>query len=171
MFDLLSYVVRTLSLGVSLISGFIIERRHLASLDIRERALSHIHVVNVQRFPLHGRILRADYVDGQAVIAADSFKVLVSKVLQLIGGELIVFERVLHRSRREAMVRMLQKADAMGARLVCNVRLETSSISERRRNVDAEIHAYGTAICFEGAPPPLPSAPAQAGRNAAARIA
>lgn len=151
MWGLLAYVFGPATLlAVTFVTGTIIERKHLRSLEERERAL-RIGVTNLDPATrLTGTVERCDLVDGQAVIAADRFKVALSKLISIFGGEIKTLTRVMARARREAIIRMLQRAEAMGADHVWNVRIETSNIGKgeegSRGGTMAEIHVYGTAV-------------------------
>ncbi|MEO1062656.1 MAG: YbjQ family protein [Actinomycetota bacterium] len=60
----------------------------------------------------------------------------------LVGGELKGYTEMLTESRNEAVQRMLEHADSMGADAVVNVRFTTSQVAGGA----AEILAYGTAV-------------------------
>ena len=64
------------------------------------------------------------------------------------GGRVSAYETLVDRARREATLRMKQQADAWGADTICNVRIETSSISKgaKGRVGAVEVYAYGTAL-------------------------
>ena len=68
----------------------------------------------------------------------------------LVGGNISLYEVMLDRARREALIRLLEEADASGAREVHNVRFEFSRVgaSSQQANVGggAELFAYGTAV-------------------------
>jgi len=136
-------------LVITLITGTIIESNHLRSLDVREKAL-RIGVTNLDPGTIQEPIEMCVFVDGQAVIAADRFKVWLGSIISIFGGEIKALTSVMARARREAIVRMLERAEALGADQVWNVRIETSNIGKgeegRRGGTMAEIHAYGTAI-------------------------
>jgi uncharacterized protein YbjQ (UPF0145 family) len=151
MLGLVEYVLGPAALLlVTFFTGTVIERKHLRSLEERERAL-RIGVSNLDpEIRLAGPIESCVFVDGQAVIAADRFKVALGTLVSVFGGEIRTLTRVMARARREAIVRMLERAEAIGADHVWNVRIETSNIGRgeegRRGGTMAEIHAYGTAI-------------------------
>lgn len=136
-------------LALTLITGSIIEHNHLRSLRERENLL-RIGVTNLEPGDLGAAVEIRAYVDGQAVIAADRFKVWLGNIVSIFGGELKTLTSVMARARREAILRMLEQAEKLGADQVWNVRLETSNIGKgeenRRGGVMAEVHAYGTAI-------------------------
>ncbi|MEL6500540.1 MAG: heavy metal-binding domain-containing protein, partial [Cyanobacteria bacterium J06623_1] len=72
-----------------------------------------------------------------------------SSLRNLIGGRMIVYESLLDRGRREALLRMKEQAIGWGATQVVNVRLETSNIGNQTSGkglVAIEVIAYGTAI-------------------------
>lgn len=61
------------------------------------------------------------------------------------GGELKGYSNLLEESRKEALQRMTQQAQQLGANAVVNVRFGTSTITQGA----SEILAYGTAIKVE----------------------
>lgn len=60
----------------------------------------------------------------------------------LIGGELSDYTQMLEESRKIALKRMIEKAKALGADGVINLRFTTSAVMSGA----AEIMAYGTAV-------------------------
>ncbi len=138
------------------IGGFV-ERRHLRSLDDREAQLSDIMLNDLKTIPPNCPPEPASMVIGEVVIASDYFKTFSAKLRGLIGGEMRTFQTLLVRGRREAIVRMVEQARALGANQVVNVRLATASVGATRRKngaAMAEVIAYGTAIFV----PPAPAA-------------
>jgi len=63
----------------------------------------------------------------------------------IFGGELKAYTELLQESRQEAVDRMVEQANSIGANAVLNVRFSTSSISAGA----AELFAYGTAVVLE----------------------
>ena len=61
------------------------------------------------------------------------------------GGELKGYTELLSESRDEAIARMTQQAQTLGANAVINVRFSTSSIAAGA----SEIFVYGTAVIVE----------------------
>jgi len=68
----------------------------------------------------------------------------IERHLSLVQGssELAGYTELLHESREEAVDRMVQQAQSVGANAVLNVRFSTSSIASGA----AEIFVYGTAV-------------------------
>ena len=125
------------------------ERRHYALLAARESQLADIKVTNVRAVSNPETVQTAAFVCGDAVIATDYFKSFAGKLRNLVGGEVKSFETLMERARREACVRMLQEARALGAQEVWNVRLGTSNIRSAQHNrpwVSVECFAFGTAV-------------------------
>jgi uncharacterized protein YbjQ (UPF0145 family) len=140
-------VVALLALGYGV--GSWRERRHLASLTQREQDLAGIAYNNVKRITHPEQVRHAALVMGEAVMATDYFKAFAANLRNIVGGEVKAFDTLLQRARREAILRMLEQARALGAQEVWNVRLATSNISSSQRNnpaVSVEIFAFGTAV-------------------------
>ncbi len=135
---------------VALMTGRIIESSHLRSLAEREAALRDIGISNLDPDIDPRTVQVVGYVDGQAVIAADRFKMFLTSYRKIFGGEMKSLVSVMARARREAIVRMLEDARARGADQVWNLRVETSAIGQgsgiRPNAANAEVHAYGTAV-------------------------
>lgn len=143
-------VVLTL-LIIGVIFGGLNERRHFERLRKDEAALAHILTTNLKTIPKsHPQALENDgvLVVGNVVIALDYFKKIAAGLKSLVGGSLRSYETMLDRARREAIVRMLKQADAMGATAVYNIRVEFSTIAGNNpaRPGGAELLAYGTAV-------------------------
>jgi uncharacterized protein YbjQ (UPF0145 family) len=89
-------------------------------------------------------------VVGSVVIAEDYFKRIAAGLRGLFGGRVTVYESLMDRGRREAVLRMKDEARRRGATMIFNVRFETSSLSEdasgRSAIFSAEFIAYGTAL-------------------------
>ncbi len=140
-------VVVLLALGYGV--GRYRERRHFASLAVREAEYGHVVVNNLKQVTHPETVRHAAMVGGDAVIATDYFKGFAAKLRNVVGGEVRAYETLMARARREARLRMLEKARALGASEIWNVRYETSNIrSSGKRNaaVSVEVFAFGTAV-------------------------
>lgn len=60
----------------------------------------------------------------------------------IVGGEISEYTRLQAESREQALQRMMEDAEKMGADAIVNVRLATSMLMQGA----AEILAYGTAV-------------------------
>lgn len=137
-------------LTIGLLFGTLAEKRHFARLREDEAALRDVLVFNERRPPGDREFSQATLVVGAVVIGEDYFKRVAASLRSLFGGRLVVYESLMDRGRREAIVRMKRAARERGATMVFNVRFETSSLSEDRSGkapmFSAEFLAYGTAL-------------------------
>lgn len=130
------------------------EKKHYKSIFQREDELRHIVVIN-ERFPPPDMLkLNTDMVCGSVVISVDYFKTVAAGLRGLVGGRISVYESLLDRARREAILRMQQQANTLGARMIVNMKFETSRVSGNagRGIGSVEVLAYGTALIKPGAP-------------------
>ncbi len=84
-------------------------------------------------------------VSGSTVRAKHVGRDIMASLKNIFGGELKGYTELLHDSREEAIERMQQQAESIGANAVLNVRLTTSSVAQGA----AELFAYGTAVVLE----------------------
>jgi uncharacterized protein YbjQ (UPF0145 family) len=84
------------------------------------------------------------------VVSHDYYRRVVGVLRKVVGGRLKVYEPLLARARREALLRMMNNARAQGFHHVVNVRLETARLANSRRGgkgtAGVEVVAYGTAL-------------------------
>ena len=142
---------------IALITGSVVERRHYRSIDLRERDLGHIALLNGRHYPDDRPIVQSRFVEGAVVISYDYFKRFLAGLRQIFGGEVKAYVSLLDRGRREAMLRM--KECCPDADLIVNFRIETSSVSKgrRKRSIGSvEVIAYGTALWYENYKPTTP---------------
>ncbi len=142
--DLITFLV-LLTFGYGF--GRVIEARHYKSIISRENKFRGIPAVAIKVPPL-GRPFTVALVQGNVVISVDYFKRFLAGLRNLFGGRVTSYESLLDRARREAILRMKEQAASQGAKLIFNVKLTTSSISQGRRGQigSVEVLAYGTAI-------------------------
>lgn len=136
------------------------EQAHLQELATSEKVLGLI-ILSSERFyePQLARETQGDLVIGSVVIAQDYFKMIIARLLSLVGKNLTTYETLLDRARREALVRMKLQAQYQGYNQIYGVRLEVSNINQMGSMVEAI--AYGTAVHTINnpkVPPPLPGA-------------
>ena len=133
---------------LGLVIGSSVESSHFRRLAVHEQALSGIVLSNLRRLPENWQASDAVLVTGEVVIATDYFKVFAAMLRNLFGGRVRSYETLVERARREAIVRMLQQAQAAGANVVWNVRIETATIQGKQQNKSGgvEVIAYGTAM-------------------------
>ncbi|WP_429224011.1 heavy metal-binding domain-containing protein [Methanobacterium oryzae] len=66
-------------------------------------------------------------------------------IRSMFGGEIKEYVKMMEQSRDEALRRMIQHAESMGANAVISVRFDSNDISD----IMQEILAYGTAVVVE----------------------
>jgi len=148
--QLLPFVVLLL---LGLVVGKTTEIRHFNRLDRRDQSLADMLVTDLRSFPGGVDTTKPPMmVTGQAVIATDYLKSFLAKLRKILGGELKSYRSLMTRARREAMLRMMEEAQAQGYNAVCNMRLDSADIggmAGRRGVAMVEAFATGTAYCVK----------------------
>ena len=128
--------------------GGYLERQHFARLEAAEAANDLPIAIASRHCP--DAMTHCGLVMGSVVISHDYFKRFLAIVRMLFGGRLRSYETLLERARREALLRLQEQAQAMGATHVYNLKFETAAISGRGRQAgigSLEVFVYGTAVC------------------------
>ena len=118
-------------------------------------------VVNTETIPGYEILEVKGLVQGNTIRAKHLGRDITASLKNLVGGELTQYTELLTESRRQAVDRMIQQAQELGANAVVNIRFTTSSIAAGA----AELYAYGTAVTITGSsanPSGASSAPASA---------
>ncbi|MCP5041836.1 MAG: YbjQ family protein [bacterium] len=104
-----------------------------------------MYVSNTEEVP--GRNINQFFgvVSGSTVRAKHVGRDLMASLKNIFGGELKGYTELLHEAREEALRRMTEQAESLGANAVVNVRFSTSSVAQGA----AEIFAYGTAVVVD----------------------
>jgi uncharacterized protein YbjQ (UPF0145 family) len=97
---------------------------------------------NTEQVP--GRTIREFFgvVTGSTVRAKHIGRDIMAGLKNIVGGELKGYTELLQEARQEAIDRMIQQAQSVGANAIVNVRFSTSNITQGA----AELFAYGTAV-------------------------
>ena len=131
-------------------SGTLIERAHYRSIRLREVRTRRFLMTSFRRPPSNWDVQDTALVTGSAVVSLDYFKRFLAGLRGLVGGRVTSYESLLDRARREALLRMKERAADAGFDAVINVRLETSRLANARRDgkgtAGVEILAFGTAL-------------------------
>ena len=102
--------------------------------------ISNMEIVPGKRIVKH-----LGLVQGSTVRAKHAGRDIMASFKNGFGGELKGYTELLSESRDEAIARMTQQAQTLGANAVINVRFSTSSIAAGA----SEIFVYGTAVIVE----------------------
>ena len=81
-------------------------------------------------------------VKGSTIRAKWFGKDIMAGLRQIVGGELKEYTEMLTEARKQAVERMVEEANALGADGIINVRFTTSQVMASA----AEILVYGTAV-------------------------
>ncbi|RKZ76417.1 MAG: YbjQ family protein [Gammaproteobacteria bacterium] len=147
-------LVQILFFVVLLILGYFwgryFEKRHYKSILRREKKTLNIPIVNFGAKQSLIDVQEAALFAGSVVISIDYFKMISAAFRNLVGGRVTVYESLLDRGRREALLRMKEDAIKWGANQILNVRLETATIGGSSGNNSGpgsiEVIAYGTGV-------------------------
>lgn len=145
MYDLIIFLTL---LGLGYAFGRIAESKHFKSIIKREKQYQQLLTFS-ERFPPSGiGPVNSEMVGGNVVVSVDYFKRVSAGLRGIVGGRIRAYESLLERARREAILRMKEEAQAKGASMVVNVKLETASITKGQKQQvgSVEVYAYGTAL-------------------------
>jgi uncharacterized protein YbjQ (UPF0145 family) len=84
-------------------------------------------------------------VQGSTIRAKNIGRDFMAGMKNIVGGELRGYTELLQESRDQALQRLTEQAEALGANAVVNLRFSTSSVAAGA----AEILCYGTAVLVE----------------------
>ncbi|MBC7342589.1 MAG: YbjQ family protein [Clostridia bacterium] len=91
--------------------------------------------------------LRTEYqvlglVKGSSMRAVHLGKDILAALRKLVGGNVTEYAQLLEDARNEALAKMIQEAESLGANAIICIRFATSTITTGA----AEMIAYGTAV-------------------------
>ena len=99
-------------------------------------------VVNTETVPGHRIVQVLGLVRGNTIRARHVGRDIMAGLKAMVGGEIKSYTDLLTRAREEALSRMVEEAERLGANAVVNLRFTTSSVMQGA----AELFAYGTAV-------------------------
>ena len=147
--DLLIFIT---CLIICYITGNMIEKNHYKEIKGREISLYKAPCLSYGKsFARDSRIKESHLVSASVVIGCDYFKAFLASLKNIFGGNVSAYESVLDRGRREAILRMREKARASRANAVINVKVETVMLDPlgTKQNPKVCVTAYGTAVEYE----------------------
>lgn len=128
------------------------ENKHYKSIREREAKLINMALVPSDMQTSERKVEALAMVTGSVVIGSDPFKRYIASLVGLVGGRLAIFEPLLDRARREAILRMKERAQQLRADEIINFRLETMAMCGGQNGKPmgiVEVVAYGTALKYE----------------------
>jgi uncharacterized protein YbjQ (UPF0145 family) len=102
-------------------------------------------LTNIEYIPDKTITRHLGLVNGSTVRAKHFGRDFMASLKNIVGGELKGYTELLKESRDEALSRMIQQAQGLGANAVINVRYATTSVTQGA----AELFVYGTAVVVE----------------------
>jgi uncharacterized protein YbjQ (UPF0145 family) len=102
-------------------------------------------ITNIENIPGKKIIRELGLVQGSTVRGKHLGKDIGAFFKGLVGGEIKGYSELLVEGREEAIERMTNEAETLGADAIVNVRMTTSSITGGA----AELMVYGTAVKFD----------------------
>jgi uncharacterized protein YbjQ (UPF0145 family) len=99
-------------------------------------------VVNTEFVPGQRVAQVLGLVRGNTIRARHLGRDIMAGLKSVVGGEIKSYTELMTRAREEALARMVEEAEKLGANGVLNVRFTTVSVMQGA----AEILAYGTAV-------------------------
>ena len=84
-------------------------------------------------------------VRGNTIRARHLGKDILAGLRNVVGGEISDYTKMLAESREQALDRMIEQAQKLGANAIVGVAFSTSMVQQ----MAAEIMAYGTAVIVE----------------------
>lgn len=144
---IIEFGIPAVLIAIAFFSGSYVERRHFRSIRKREEELRGVLLFALRRVPADLTISEPRMIQGSVVVSADYFKAFVAFLRGIIGGRMGTYEALVERARREAIVRLKQRARELKKDLVLNVKFETVRIHAGIGNtvISVEALVYGTA--------------------------
>lgn len=125
------------------------EKKHYESIQMREEKYKKIILLTDKDLKnIKNQASEWILISEGTVVSIDAFKKLMASFVNIFGGRMKAYETLVDRARREAVLKVKQKAAESGYNVITNLRLETSSISKgAKKQVGAvEAMAYATGI-------------------------
>ena len=90
-------------------------------------------------------VKQLELVRGNTIRAGHIGKDIIAGLRNFVGGEVGEYTKLMAESREQAIDRMIEDANKLGANAIVGVKFSTTEIMGRA----AEILAYGTAVIIE----------------------
>lgn len=158
---LLFFLVPLIVCGVLI--GRTLEARHFRRLEQHAQENADFFVTQLKAFPYAvptgtarppAGTVAPTLICAEVVIASDYLKNFFASWRNFFGGEVRSYSRMTDRAKREAVARLIDQAKALGFNAICNVRVETAEIGDRRKQgaqAMASCLAYATAYYYDPA--------------------
>ncbi len=128
------------------------DNKLLAYLRKEEPKYADIQILNTKEIPKDLNAIDSSLCTTQVVLAVDPGKQFVAWILTMVGGNVDVYQKMLHLARRKAKLNIRKQAREEGSNLVLKYSVETSNVFAGSGNSESgsagavEVFSYGTAI-------------------------
>ena len=128
------------------------DNKLLAYLRKEEPKYADIQILNTKEIPKDLNAIDSSLCTTQVVLAVDPGKQFVAWILTMVGGNIDVYQKMLHLARRKAKLNIRKQAREEGSNLVLKYSVETSNVFAGSGNSESgsagavEVFSYGTAI-------------------------
>lgn len=102
-------------------------------------------VVTTPDLPGHRIVESRGLVRGNTIRARHVGRDIMAVLRNIAGGEVTEYTKMLAEAREQAIDRMVEEAEALGANAIVSVRFQTSMVMKGA----AEMLCYGTAVVIE----------------------
>ena len=102
-------------------------------------------VVNTESLPGYQVREVKGLVQGNTIRAKNVGRDIMAAFKNVVGGELKGYTEMMVEARQQAMDRMVDQAEELGANAVLNIRYSTAAVTQGA----AELLAYGTAVLVD----------------------
>ena len=148
---MLDLIIIIFSLIICYFIGNNIEKKHYKNIREREVALFKKRYVSFGKLKINdSKVKDCFLVSAGVVVGCDYFKSFVAGLKNIFGGNVSAYETVLDRGRREALLRMRERAYRAGADIIINTKIDTVVLDPigTQQNPKVSIMAYGTGIKY-----------------------
>ncbi len=104
-------------------------------------------LVTTEHVPGQQETASLGLVRGSSIRARHLGRDIMATFRNMAGGEVLEYSKLLGESREQAIDRMIEEADSLGADAIIGVRFQTSMVMQGA----AEMLCYGTAVTLETA--------------------
>ena len=133
-------------------TGKTVEKLHFKDIKKREILLIKKPYLSFSKKILDKKeIKQIELVSSSVVIGCDYFRAFLANLRNIFGGHVSTFESLMDRGRREALLRVREKALQLGANIIVNMKVETVMLdyfAGDKKGPKVCVTAYGTAIKY-----------------------
>lgn len=145
----MDFLLAIVILAFCYFSGSITEKNHYKSIRNRELSLfKQPYVSFAKKIGANKQVKNSFLVSASVVLGCDHFKAFIADLKSIFGGNVSTYESVLDRGRREAILRIRERARNNRANVVLNVKVDTVMLDPlgTSKHPKVCVTAYGTAV-------------------------